>query len=600
VLAGEGAVLFLERIAPAIESVDSSSGGIGTAVNNAVRDLAAILATAPADLVQRERWLERLFTAFEEDRMPYLKELGDEWGRICASPEVASHWADRQLGATRRFFREERNQRAYMKEAVICLSALHAAGRHDEVVELLENERFWPFQRWAVKALASVGRTEEALGVVDEIDGNGGYDLDAYRLGEEILLAADRAAEAYRRYGLRAVSAGTNLAYFRAVARKYPHKPPAEILADLVARSPGSEGQWFSAAKSLGLYGDAIALVQRSPCDPKTLTRAARDFAEQEPEFALEAGIAALRWIAEGKGYEIDTPVVHQAFEHTMKAAASAGREGEPSLQVDSHVRHTREERRPSLELARAADRPIGHALRGPVVPDHVGDLEGRAGLGQGTVDLGPLRGCGRGVDVDQRAVFLGLGVRPLEELGLVERRLDRLGLIGGRRPGNNQRGLARNRHLVTVDPDRVRRQRALDLRQLHLHAGLARERDRAVVRSRGDAREQHLLGIRELLLASRAVTGLGELGLAAGALVKVDGELLERALDLGDVLLGQALNGQDQIHARSRLLDGLHRGRGSGDGFDVLLVAAFRLGGGEATDCRHGQRDARDSRVFH
>jgi hypothetical protein len=33
VLAAEGAVLFLEKLAPAIEGVDSSSGSIGSAVN---------------------------------------------------------------------------------------------------------------------------------------------------------------------------------------------------------------------------------------------------------------------------------------------------------------------------------------------------------------------------------------------------------------------------------------------------------------------------------------------------------------------------------------------------------------------------------------
>jgi hypothetical protein len=32
VLAAEGAVLFLEKLAPAIEQVDSSSGAIGSAV----------------------------------------------------------------------------------------------------------------------------------------------------------------------------------------------------------------------------------------------------------------------------------------------------------------------------------------------------------------------------------------------------------------------------------------------------------------------------------------------------------------------------------------------------------------------------------------
>ncbi len=35
-LGAEGAVLFLEKVSPAIEQVDSSSGAIGTAASNAV------------------------------------------------------------------------------------------------------------------------------------------------------------------------------------------------------------------------------------------------------------------------------------------------------------------------------------------------------------------------------------------------------------------------------------------------------------------------------------------------------------------------------------------------------------------------------------
>lgn len=39
VLAAEGAVLFLEKVSPALEHVDSSSGAIGTAVNHAIEEL---------------------------------------------------------------------------------------------------------------------------------------------------------------------------------------------------------------------------------------------------------------------------------------------------------------------------------------------------------------------------------------------------------------------------------------------------------------------------------------------------------------------------------------------------------------------------------
>ncbi|MEO7134357.1 MAG: hypothetical protein ABI024_09055 [Vicinamibacterales bacterium] len=58
-----------------------------------------------------------------------------------------------------------------------------------------------------------------------------------------------------------------------------------------------------AAAKDARLFDEAIALANRTPCDPKTLTRAARDFAETKPEFAIEAGLAALRWLVNGYGY---------------------------------------------------------------------------------------------------------------------------------------------------------------------------------------------------------------------------------------------------------------------------------------------------------
>jgi hypothetical protein len=40
VIAADGAVTLLERISPALEHVDGSSGAMGTAVNRAIRELA--------------------------------------------------------------------------------------------------------------------------------------------------------------------------------------------------------------------------------------------------------------------------------------------------------------------------------------------------------------------------------------------------------------------------------------------------------------------------------------------------------------------------------------------------------------------------------
>ncbi len=70
VLAADGAVALLERLSPALEHVDSSSGSIGTAVNNAISDLVPIIASAPANAKTRDAWLERLFEAHKADEIP--------------------------------------------------------------------------------------------------------------------------------------------------------------------------------------------------------------------------------------------------------------------------------------------------------------------------------------------------------------------------------------------------------------------------------------------------------------------------------------------------------------------------------------------------
>jgi hypothetical protein len=92
---------------------------------------------------------------------------------------------------------------------------------------------------------------------------------------------------------------------------------------------PENAGQWFAAAKSEGLLDEALVLAKQSPCAPQTLARAARDFAEEHPHFALGVGMQALYWIGEGYGYEVEDSDVLEAFEHIMRAARNLGREHE-------------------------------------------------------------------------------------------------------------------------------------------------------------------------------------------------------------------------------------------------------------------------------
>ena len=321
VLAAEGAIAFLERVSPALEHVDSSSGSIGTAVGNAIGELVPIIASAPADAKTRDAWLERLFEAHQADQMPYIERLADHWGELCASKEVASAWADKLIGLTRMALSSDKTLRGHFHGTSACLSALYRAERFDELVDLLRVDTIWPYKQWAVRALAASGKKAEALRYAESCRSPWASDQEVDSVCEEILLSSGLIDEAYARYGVRANQGGTYLATFRAVAKKYPHKAAGEVLADLVKTTPGDEGKWFAAAKDAGLYDDALALASRTPCDPKTLARAARDFGEKEPAFAIGAGLLSLYWLVQGYGYEITGADVWDAYRATLAAA---------------------------------------------------------------------------------------------------------------------------------------------------------------------------------------------------------------------------------------------------------------------------------------
>jgi hypothetical protein len=325
--AAEGAIDFLQRVSAALEQVDSSSGAIGSAVYGAVAELAAIIATAEVDRATRESWLERLWEAYQNDAIPYIESLGDHWGELCASKELASAWADRLMETVKMAWSPDPNLRGFFKGTTNCLSALLAARRYGELLDLLKLApyKMWDYQRYGVRALAAQGDIDEAIRYAEEGRGLNDSPQAIARLCEELLLSTSQADEAYRRYAIVANRAGTYLATFRAVAKKYPQKAATEILRDLVESTPGDEGKWFAAAKDVGLYEEALALASRTPCDPKTLTRAARDFAGKEPRFALGAGLLAMHWLVQGYGYEITGADVWAAYSTTLAVATALG-----------------------------------------------------------------------------------------------------------------------------------------------------------------------------------------------------------------------------------------------------------------------------------
>jgi hypothetical protein len=117
--------------------VDSSSGAIGTAVNNAIVALVEIIAAAPADQETRQKWLERLFEAHAEDQIPYIEQLADHWGKLCVTADLASRWADELIGMTRLAVSSDKEVFRHFHGTSACLSALYSAGRYDELIDIL-------------------------------------------------------------------------------------------------------------------------------------------------------------------------------------------------------------------------------------------------------------------------------------------------------------------------------------------------------------------------------------------------------------------------------------------------------------------------------
>lgn len=71
-LGAGGAIRLMEKLWPAFQRVDTSSGALGTTVYNATEVLVDIVIDAPVDEKTRLRWLDRLWDAVSNDGVDYL------------------------------------------------------------------------------------------------------------------------------------------------------------------------------------------------------------------------------------------------------------------------------------------------------------------------------------------------------------------------------------------------------------------------------------------------------------------------------------------------------------------------------------------------
>jgi hypothetical protein len=341
VLAAEGAIKLIEKLWPALQQVDTSSGLLGGAVNSAVHEVIQYPIKAQVDLKTREKWLGRLWEAFQEDGVDYTMEVSDRWGELCGSDELRQKWLEELLpileaswfaGGSPSYFRGES----------ACLSCLLESGRYQELLDLLKRHasRLWHTQRFGVKALVALGCPEEALDYTARLRGPYATDWVIDQECEAILLSVGKRQEAYSRYAFSANRRGTGVATFRALSEKYPEKDPKEILDDLIRLSPGTEGKWFATARQLGFLDLAVKLALTSPCEPRTLNRAAKDLLAENASAALAIAMSSLRWMCEGAAYELSGIDVYSACSSAMKAADTAGQGDETARQIARLTRH--------------------------------------------------------------------------------------------------------------------------------------------------------------------------------------------------------------------------------------------------------------------
>jgi hypothetical protein len=331
VTAADGVVTLFERLWPALQYIDSSSGGLGIAVNRTIESLMPVLIDAPADLETRRHWLERLYDAVCDDGVDFLFPAECRWGEICVFPELVDYWIDFLLPGLELCQREGG---IYTGETIV-LSCLLEGGRYGKLEQVVSARKytFWPHDRFRAEALLRLGRVDEAVeyaGSRHPKDRESQYILE---FCERALLENGRRDEAYYEYGLGIRSGNTYLSSYRAIVRKYPELDPEQILRDLVETST-DRGKWFAAARHAGYLDVARECARSGLVEPKTLVNASRDALEKDPSFSYEVALRALDLMLQGYGYELMVIDIHPAFEALFAAAEALGVEDWASASV--------------------------------------------------------------------------------------------------------------------------------------------------------------------------------------------------------------------------------------------------------------------------
>ena len=324
VTAAEGVVVLAERIWPAFEPIDTSSGALGTAVRRTLDKLLPVLIDASADEKTRAEWLERLRTAILDDGVDYLAPFSDRFGEIAAFPALMIAHADRDLDLIH-FAWSDHARYSHIPTATLTLSCLLEAGRYDDLLALLavKKTRLWFDEKFGAEALRRQGREDEALARAEALlagDRQPWGHGDIARFCEGILVWQGKPDEAYRRFGLPSATGNTWLAMWRDLVKRYPERDGRAVLEDLIALH-GRKGKWFAAAKTAGYLDIALDCAADFEAAPATLLRAARDFTEKEPAFAAQVALHAITHLLADRGFETSPLDIDEAVSHLIAAS---------------------------------------------------------------------------------------------------------------------------------------------------------------------------------------------------------------------------------------------------------------------------------------
>ena len=328
VTAAEGVIALAQRIWPAFEHIDTSSGALGNAVRRTLEELLPVLIEAPADEKTRAKWLDQLREAIEDDGVDYLAPIADRFGQIAAYPSLMNLHADKDLDMIEAAWSNHVSF-IHVPTSKLTLSCLLEVGRYDELLALLQRKKthLWFDEKFGAEALLRQGRENDALAYAEALlQGDRrpwGYQ-DIAQFCERILVSQGREEEAYLRFGLPSASGNTYLAVWRDLVKRYPDLDARRILGDLIDNH-GSKGKWFAAAKTAKYLDLALDCAAHPDAAPATLIRAARDFVFKEPAFAAQAGLHAIAHLLAGRGYDPSPLDIDEAVTHVMAASARAG-----------------------------------------------------------------------------------------------------------------------------------------------------------------------------------------------------------------------------------------------------------------------------------